>query len=138
MPAIVSCLRLHSNLLRRARDYYPIIIPRRLGRNLTLQHVEKHKLGLAIERIAPAAAAGGFDPHYFACFDGLAVDQTPEPSLVGTARIYRHQKWLAGMAAIDTVAAELDAIGRDDGVTIDQRAIMLVVPKSAAPLSGAS
>ena len=43
---------------------------------LPSSHVARDKLGLALERIAPAAAPGGYDPHHLACEHGLAIDET--------------------------------------------------------------
>src|SRR5207253_2932454 len=60
------------------REHHAIVIARRRARDFALDHVAPHQLGLALERIAPAAAAGRHDPHDLARAYRLAVDEAAE------------------------------------------------------------
>ena len=60
------------------RQHHAIVVARGLGRHLALDHVALHQLRLALERIAPAAAAGRHDAHDLPGQHRLAVDQAAE------------------------------------------------------------
>ena len=67
----------------------------------------------------------------------LAVDQAAEVAR-RALDVDRHAERLAGLAAVDAVAAEPHPVGGDDGAAIDQRAVVLLVAEPAAPLAGAA
>ena len=124
--------------LRLARDEHDTVLaPRRLRRDLALDDVAQDELGLALERIAPAAAAGRHDAHDLPRLHRLAVDESAEP-LRRAVEVDGNAERLAGLAAGDAVAAEPHAVGGHDRVAIDEHAVVLVVPEPAAALPRAA
>ena len=117
-------------------EHHAVIVACRGGRDFALDHVALNEFRLALQRVAPAAAAGGHDadnlpgPHRF------AVDQAAE--IVGGRGVDGHAERRPGLAAVEAVAAEPHAVGGDDGAAIDQRAVMLVVAEPAAAFAGAA
>ena len=109
----------------------------RRKRNFAVDHVALHQVRFALERIAPAAAARREDPNNLAGQHRFAIDKAAEIARL-TLDVDGDAKWQAGLSAIDAVAAEPHAIGGDDGAAIDQRAVMLLVAKSATALAGAA
>ena len=67
-----------ASIVDRRRQHDAVVVARRLRRHLAFDHVALHQLRLALERIAPAAAAGRDDPHDLAGQHRLAVDQAAE------------------------------------------------------------
>src|ERR1700722_400744 len=58
-------------------QHHAIIFARRFGRNLAVDDVALHQFRLAVQRIAPAAAAGGHDAHNLPGAHRLPPDPTP-------------------------------------------------------------
>src|SRR6266545_3621874 len=118
-------------------EHHAIVVARRRARNLALDHVAPHQLRLALERIAPAAAAGRHDPHHLARAHRLAVDEAAEIPR-SAFDIDRHAERLARLSAVDPVAAEPHAIGGNDGAAVDQCPVVLLIAEAAAPAAGAA
>ena len=69
--------QLVTGALRRGRvaDDHPVVAGGGLRRHLSLAHVDSHLLRVAVERVAPSAAAGRLDPDDLAGRDRLVVAQ---------------------------------------------------------------
>src|SRR5579872_2171714 len=56
-------------------QYHTVILTRRFGRDFAFDHVALHHVGFALERIAPAAAAGSDNAHNLPGLYRFAVNQ---------------------------------------------------------------
>src|SRR6185437_9152678 len=91
---------------------------------------------VAVERVAPAAAARGADPDQGASRDELGVGKRVRKSFVLAVRVDRDLERPARLSAIDTPAGQDRAIGDRHEIAIGQHPDDLLVPEPAAELAG--
>ena len=71
-------------------------------------------------------------------FSGAVADGNAAEYFQAFFDVHRDAERLSRLAAVDAIAAEADAVGGDDGVAVDQRAVVLLVAQPAAPFAGAA
>src|SRR5262245_338898 len=88
-PALLVGGRL-VDLQRLRVDDHAIVLPRAARRHEAASHVVAHALGIARERVAPAAAPARLEAQDVAARDGDAVAQGRQLALAGRAGIQEH------------------------------------------------
>src|SRR5262249_40137540 len=115
------------------RQHDAVVFTRRARADLALEHVERHQLGLALERIAPTTAARRLHAHERAGGNGLVVHETGKHALVRAAGVDRHAERRARLAAAQAPAGEDRAIGdaQERGVAQDAKLLQVAEPSTA-------
>src|SRR5690606_33618180 len=91
-----------------------------------------------LERVPPAATAGGADPDDLAGPDELGIGQRVDVALIRAAGIDRHLERRTGLAALDAPAGEDRAVRDGHEVRVLEHAQVLLVAQSAAVAPGAT
>src|SRR5581483_10488081 len=89
----------HRELAVVLAQHHSIVLAGAPQRYAAFGHIARHQLGFAIERVAPAAAAGGHDAHDLALENRFAVNQPAEIARLAF-EIDGDAERLSGLAAV--------------------------------------
>jgi hypothetical protein len=121
-----------------AREHHAVLLTRGLRADLALERVQRDQLGLALERVAPPAAASRLDAHERAGRDRLVVDEPGQDALAGAAGIDRDPEGRSRLAAAQAPARENGAVGDAQKRAVAEHAELLEIAEPAAPRAGAA
>src|SRR6185436_15228915 len=109
-----------------------VVLLGRPRRDLPLHDIQHDERWLALERIAPSAAAGGLDAHEGARGDRLVVDEARQDALARLARVDRDAERLSRSPARKPPSRYERAGDHREEVAVAERAELLQVAEAAS------